>query len=187
MKLNTSQVFPGENALQFSSQKDGWVQNLVTRVSASGYEFTAPLALDLRLTKLEPDFYLKGTLGCHVIQPCARCAESFELKINHRFEIAFSKLNSRRGKSRFENNTGSTSESTAEMNEVDINFIEGNEIDLSPVIEEQFFLAIPFQSVCQESCKGMCQRCGANLNKGRCDCKVESKAIAFSDLGILKV
>ena len=38
---------------------------------------------------------------------------------------------------------------------------------------ESFFLAQPLRSLCKEDCRGLCQICGADLNKKQCGCKKE--------------
>lgn len=50
-----------------------------------------------------------------------------------------------------------------------------NEIDLAPVIREEILLHFPPVPVCSESCKGLCDQCGANRNKKPCDCKQKSE------------
>lgn len=173
MKLNTSQISPGENLLAFSSPKDAWLTALMARVSERGYEFKSPLYVELSLTKLEPDYYMKGILKCSITRECARCAEVFTMPLTQRFEIAFTQSNSRRIRSKLD---------AADTDELDINFFEGHEIDLSPVIEEQFFLAIPFQSICKADCKGICQKCGINRSHKDCGCVPEIALHPFETL-----
>ena len=48
------------------------------------------------------------------------------------------------------------------------------EIDLRPAIREQWVLAAPGYALCREACKGLCPRCGADLNLGACDCASET-------------
>lgn len=44
------------------------------------------------------------------------------------------------------------------------------EIDLAPCIWEELVFAQPTRFLCSESCRGMCPRCGENLNRGVCKC-----------------
>ena len=41
------------------------------------------------------------------------------------------------------------------------------------MLREQVILAAPIQSLCHETCAGLCPRCGQNLNEGRCACASE--------------
>jgi uncharacterized protein len=43
-------------------------------------------------------------------------------------------------------------------------------IDLRPAIREQWLLGMPSFVLCREDCKGLCPRCGADLNAGPCSC-----------------
>ena len=44
-------------------------------------------------------------------------------------------------------------------------------IDLNPDIRDEIILDYPMRPLCSIDCKGLCQRCGKNLNEGKCNCK----------------
>jgi uncharacterized protein len=46
-------------------------------------------------------------------------------------------------------------------------------VDLRPAIREHWLLTVPSFALCREECKGLCPRCGADLNHGPCDCEPE--------------
>lgn len=46
-----------------------------------------------------------------------------------------------------------------------------NEIDLFPMVREEILLHFPLVPVCSDSCKGLCDKCGVNLNEKSCDCE----------------
>jgi uncharacterized protein len=48
------------------------------------------------------------------------------------------------------------------------------QIDLEPVLREQLILALPYAPLCREDCKGLCARCGKDLNEGPCSCPTEA-------------
>jgi uncharacterized protein len=47
-------------------------------------------------------------------------------------------------------------------------------IDLRPAIREQWLLGVPSFALCREDCKGLCARCGVDLNAGPCSCPPET-------------
>jgi uncharacterized protein len=47
---------------------------------------------------------------------------------------------------------------------------ETDSVDISPDMREDLLLCIPTFPVCSEGCKGLCDQCGADLNKGSCGC-----------------
>lgn len=46
----------------------------------------------------------------------------------------------------------------------------GLEINVAHLAFEEFLLALPFKALCSEECKGLCPKCGHNLNTGPCAC-----------------
>ena len=44
-------------------------------------------------------------------------------------------------------------------------------LNLDELVEEDVNLALPSKYLCNEECKGLCAKCGKNLNDGPCDCK----------------
>jgi len=47
------------------------------------------------------------------------------------------------------------------------------EIDVTPDLREALVLRIPIYPLCREDCRGLCPRCGANLNREQCTCAPE--------------
>ena len=63
--------------------------------------------------------------------------------------------------------------------------VDGLEIDLEPMLRDAVTLALPLRPVCREDCKGICARCGQDLNQGPCDCKedeVDPRWAALAEL-----
>ena len=53
----------------------------------------------------------------------------------------------------------------------EILLLDGTELDLDQVVREAFVLAMDTKNLCSDDCKGLCAKCGANLNDGPCGCK----------------
>lgn len=45
--------------------------------------------------------------------------------------------------------------------------------NLDELITEDIFLDLPSKLLCSEECKGICSKCGADLNAGSCSCEKE--------------
>ena len=52
-------------------------------------------------------------------------------------------------------------------------FLDGDEIDLGEILSTLFILDMDTKFLCREDCKGLCPRCGKNLNHGECGCGKE--------------
>ena len=51
--------------------------------------------------------------------------------------------------------------------------LEGDEIDLDEILSTCFILDMETKFLCREDCKGLCPKCGKNLNLGPCGCRKE--------------
>lgn len=58
------------------------------------------------------------------------------------------------------------------LEDIDTYTHNGEEIDIGPVIRELLVLAIPISPLCRPDCKGICIRCGADLNIETCTCSL---------------
>ena len=43
-------------------------------------------------------------------------------------------------------------------------------VDLTPALRESILLVLPAYPLCRDACRGLCPRCGADLNRGTCRC-----------------
>jgi uncharacterized protein len=59
-------------------------------------------------------------------------------------------------------------------------------IDISDDVRDFAILAVPMKKLCSEECKGLCSRCGKNLNEGPCSCPKDDTDIRWLPLMELK-
>ena len=52
--------------------------------------------------------------------------------------------------------------------------LEDGKVDLEDLARTAFILGMDTKTLCSEDCKGLCVRCGADLNVGPCSCKKEA-------------
>ena len=98
---------------------------------------------------------LRGTLSAAMRCVCDRCAAEFDREVSYPLDIPLA------------------SELQDEENP-DYFLLEGDELDLEELLETVFILNMDTRFLCREDCKGLCSRCGKNLNEGPCDCRTES-------------
>lgn len=60
-----------------------------------------------------------------------------------------------------------------------------NIFDLDELLRQSIVIAIPIKPICSEDCKGLCPHCGADLNKGQCDCPNDEAEGPFAALASL--
>ena len=64
--------------------------------------------------------------------------------------------------------------------------LSDSQIDLNELAREQLLLSIPDRFFCKDDCKGLCDRCRANLNEGDCGCPKGEEDPRWSALKNLK-
>ncbi len=91
-----------------------------------------------------------------VLIPCNRCLRdvAVEFALDFHREIDFDTL----------------SEEPEEALEVD-SFVKENMLDVDAFITNEILVAWPSKTLCSASCKGICKKCGRNLNEGDCGCE----------------
>lgn len=62
--------------------------------------------------------------------------------------------------------------------------VENNILELDELINEEIQLFLPAKMLCKDDCKGLCQKCGKNLNYEKCECvkEVDPRLAVLSDL-----
>lgn len=52
---------------------------------------------------------------------------------------------------------------------------EQPDVDISEDIRQEIILSCPIKLLCKPDCKGLCPKCGNNLNIGSCKCQMKPK------------
>ena len=60
------------------------------------------------------------------------------------------------------------------------------QVDLEPLAREVVLLELPQAPLCREDCRGLCPRCGADLNEGPCDCVPDDRDPRWAALDALR-
>lgn len=94
--------------------------------------------------------------------PCDRCGEHTERSLVFDFSESFVKQ--------------------ADESLQDAVVLEGDTIDLKDITEREAFANLPLKNLCREDCKGLCLKCGANLNNSPCECKDDEWNPQFESL-----
>lgn len=53
-------------------------------------------------------------------------------------------------------------------------YVNGYNLDVDQLVCDELILNLPMKVLCSEGCKGICNRCGTNLNCETCDCDIRS-------------
>jgi len=141
------------------------------------YEIPKPIIATIDIERVKDGGVAKGHIKFSIKQVCSLCLENFVSDITSSFEIQFKPALAE----------SEREETELEEEDLDIVYIKGSEIDLFDLIREQVFLSLPIKPVCSSECLGLCPQCGANLNREKCGCGVETVDPRFAVLKKIKV
>ena len=133
------------------------------------------LHVDVNVTVLGEDFFIKLAVTGDALLYCDRCGESFKRSIQGDVMTLFS--------------SNPLKVKDAEGGEVRLVDVHAAELIVTQEIIDALFLAVPDKIICKESCKGLCQYCGINLNEASCSCsedKIDPRWEALRDFNINK-
>ena len=119
------------------------------RVELIGVPEGAEGHLRLRLESVMEGVLVSGEVEVPVVGSCARCLEPIEDTLELDVQELFA----------YE---GSTTEATSEEDEV--RRVEGEHIDLEPMVRDLVVLSLPLAPTCTEDCAGLCVDCGQRLD-----------------------
>jgi uncharacterized protein len=123
-----------------------------------------PVTTDFVLTHLDRDLHVDGSLKTNISFRCSRCTKEFSRTFDASFDLDYVPQPKW-------SNEGAEIE--LKYDEMDVAYYDGIALDVNLMILEQIELAMPMKFVCREDCKGLCYKCGADLNEGACLCKNE--------------
>jgi uncharacterized protein len=169
MRVNIDEIKEGGLARAWDLPRER-VDDMV-QGDRAGYRAQAPARLEAKLTRSGRRVLLSARGEAQVAAPCGRCLAPVTVRLPLDFDLAFVPEEERKAPapSREDEGKGPVAASF-EPTTADEEVYRGREIDLDPVVREQLILALPAYPVCRESCKGLCARCGANLNEREFGC-----------------
>ena len=152
-----------------STKTDEWLRSLVK--TAVGSRFTEKDKADLTVTfiKYYENVDITGELDIFSHPQCDRCLKPYSDEEDVPFHVLMAPLYA----SRKQKEEEEEDEKELVKEDLEFSYYEGDRVDLDELLKEQILLAEPFKHVCKADCKGLCQKCGKDLNEGPCNCKEE--------------
>lgn len=108
-------------------------------------KFRGPLKVEAEISKITNAVTVNLSLSALMRLNCSRCLNEFEMNFNKALRLNY----------------------TVEKQEF--------KIDLGPDIREEIIVDYPMKPLCSQACKGLCPKCGRNLNEGPCSCVKRAK------------
>jgi uncharacterized protein len=167
---------PPEGLLRKFDLTGAFLEHALAGTEATAAESSAHA--DVELTRSGHDVLARGKLRGELTVVCSRCAGPARLSLAETFNVMYVP----RGKVDVE-----LADTEEPSDDPDLVAYDGDTIDLGELMREELLLAFPLAPLCQEACRGLCPRCGADLNQGPCGCPDEPRDDRFAPLKNLKV
>lgn len=152
MLLGLSKIIdsPGQS-VSFSTSVD--LSDLCYGVS---YPVSEPVLAEGIVRNTAGVLMMQGSVSTTIHGICDRCATDFDREIRFPLDVVL------------------VTEFSNEENEDEWVFpLEGDSADLDDIVRTVFVLNLDSKLLCKDDCKGLCMRCGKNLNDGPCGCQKE--------------
>jgi uncharacterized protein len=122
----------------------------------AGYPFVSKEPVHLHVKNLgDRKLLITGNMKFSLNIPCDRCLEPVEVPFD--LEI--------------ENEADLSKTDEERLDDLDEQpYISGYNLDVEQLLSNELLLNLPMKVLCKEDCKGICNRCGTNLNYSSCDC-----------------
>ena len=171
MKLDLRSLLAGEirtQAVEFDILPDAAEDDLQSPLY--GVVFRAPVAVRGEVENNAGYVRLSLTLSVPYTAPCARCLS----EVDGDFSLAVER-------------TVVTPREAVDMDEREDDYVvtEDGFLDADELLRELFELNFPQKILCHEDCKGLCPRCGTDLNTSTCTCKQSEQDPRMAKLGAL--
>ncbi len=98
---------------------------------------------------------MKGDSSLVLRTPCARCLEPVTFSCELHFDQELTP-----------DQDGAAQDADQEKEP----YLNGCELDVDQLVCNELILSLPMRVLCREDCKGICNRCGTNLNLRTCTC-----------------
>jgi uncharacterized protein len=140
------------------------------------FKLIRPLNVDLEIQRRTDHIRVQGTLQGTLEVVCHRCLKAFPWPLEEPVDVFL-----------VEGEEPQPSEEIElEAGDLDYEFFDGVTIEIDHLVIEQISLALPVKILCSEHCRGLCPRCGANLNEEPCRCEKSADSSPFAALEAIK-
>lgn len=109
-------------------------------LEADVIKFASPIKVEALVSKITNAVTVQMSIAVPMKATCSRCLADFEIDFKEKITLNY----------------------PVDSSELSI--------DLDPDIREEIMLNCPLKPLCKLNCKGLCQKCGKNLNEGGCTC-----------------
>ncbi len=156
MKLDLRPLLAGDRLLTFDYELALDADSEDTVSFLTDVDFPSPMKVSGEITNTAGYMRMTLTMSVDYVAQCARCL----CPVTGQFTLDLEKTVAPR------NLLGDLDEDKLD----EFAIIEDGFLDMDEQLREQLEMEFPMRFLCREDCKGLCPKCGKNLNEGECNC-----------------
>lgn len=174
---------PEEGLEIAATESDAWLGCILREVYGGAFEGSDHAELGVSIHRIDGNINIDGSLDFTCHPDCDRCLAHYQQSYSLHLHEVLAPLADIEDRDVHRRDQGVE----VVKEDLEFDFYEGDRFDLAKVVREQTFLARPMKCLCVEDCKGLCPRCGKNLNEGPCGCVDEHNDARWAVLRGVKV
>ncbi len=138
---------------------EGLEIDLTEDITIEGVSLVSPVAGRLSVTRTDAEVMVSGEMTLEAEHECSRCLKRFRQHLELPVGVVY-------------HPAAELEQQKHELHddEMDMGFYEGEELDLRELLREQVMLNMQMKPLCDEACRGICPKCGIDLNTASCRC-----------------
>lgn len=139
---------------------EGITVDIDEQVIIEGHDHAYDVQAHLELYKAETEIVVDGTMNTEIELECSRCLKTFRKRLDAPVHMVYHPIDEMRSEAH-----------ELKSDELDMGFYSGDEIDLQEALTEQIVLNLQMKPLCDVACRGICPKCGIDLNSETCSCE----------------
>jgi uncharacterized protein len=165
IKLDISSLPEGHSHQDIEASADG------LDLALDGGCPSSPVTVSLDITRSGDEIYITGRARVDVLLQCGRCLEQYSSTLESPVEV-MAALGDR---------------VAGDQDDSLIRLPAGAKcLDLTDVVRSELLVRLPLKPLCRDDCRGLCPKCGTNLNVDACSCREEKSDSRWDALKHLK-
>jgi len=133
----------------------------------------SPVNLSLDLDRRGGDVFIKGTAAAGAVLGCSRCLKEYSLELEAPLQLLCVVVG--------ESDAGEEDRDNVIRVSPGARFV-----DLAGPVRSELLVLLPLKPLCDQECKGLCPRCGIDLNVSSCSCGPEGHDSRWDALNKIK-
>ena len=176
MKFRIEEI-PPEGRKEEYLESESWIEERLGDEGKRNFRLCGPIRIRVSLSRTGRVVLIHSRSEVQVDWVCARCLEPFPLTLTSEYSTSLKP----------KPDSALAEELELSREDLATEFYQGEEIDITPLMQDQVLLSLPSKALCREECRGLCPHCGTNLNRQRCQCEEQFMDPRFATLKNFRV